>query len=174
MASWNGRHGRSSWQDALVHVLENFLGQRDAARPQNPVRLPRDNFVYPPRGGNNLYLEPGVCMERVGYMAGRAMWNVQGSSYCDCFEDEDGDQPYWIELWKEVTGEPVDKCSFRGCKNDATCGGHLQYVSSRQWYLAPICGECNEIWNDNHARPLRAQTVLAKIRCHCPKELARE
>lgn len=116
-------------------------------------------------------------MVSVRYQQGRLMWNAQGSSYCRCFFDDemdDRERRPWIVVWMDVTGKNfIGKCSFASCNNNATCGGHLQYTTSRQWYLAPICTSCNLIENDEKMRPLTEDTVLVKISCHCRKKLER-
>lgn len=51
----------------------------------------------------------------------------------------------WIQNWEQVTGRRARKCSFFGCGNDATVGGHLWIKNKPKthFYIAPICFYCN-------------------------------
>jgi hypothetical protein len=97
------------------------------------------------------------------------MWNVQGSSDCHCLQYEGQQICSWISVCKIITGKRPGRCSFDGCPNKATCGGHVKYLDRKTWYLAPICSPCNSTHSDDFATPMRTGTTLVKIKCRCRK-----
>jgi hypothetical protein len=114
------------------------------------------------------FLRPGTSF--FPHKAGsETMWNVQGSSECDCFHIDGKSICSWVNVCKIITGKRVGACSFSGCHNKATCGGHVKYVDRKAWYLAPICSSCNSVNRDAQERRIKTGTILVKIKCHCPK-----
>ena len=84
--------------------------------------------------------------------------NVQNSS-CDRASGS------WISKWEECTGRQRNKCSFSGCLNDATCGGHLHIKGKNPnyHYIGAICSECNGQRDDAYIE-MKKNTAYMKIR----------
>jgi hypothetical protein len=97
------------------------------------------------------------------------MWNVQGSSDCECFQIDGKPICSWMRVCKIMTGKRAGVCSFSGCCNKATYGGHVKYLDRKAWYLAPVCSSCNSVNRDAEARMMKPGTTLVKIKCHCSK-----
>ena len=70
----------------------------------------------------------------------------------------------WISKWEECTGRQRNICSFLGCSNDATCGGHLRVKGQNPnyHYIGAICRECNGE-RDNTYFSMKKNTAYMKI-----------
>lgn len=67
-------------------------------------------------------------------------WNVDGSSTDRLVEGS------WIQHWETETGLTRGLCSYRGCRRQATHGGHV-WIKRRGVCLTPICAACNSVSN---------------------------
>jgi hypothetical protein len=98
------------------------------------------------------------------------MWNVKGSSECDCFKDDEGFQPTWIQLYKDYTNVFPKMCSFHSCREKFNLvGGHLKFLDSKVWYIVPICSSCNNTSKNNEVDYIVKGTKMLKLKCSCPK-----
>lgn len=84
--------------------------------------------------------------------------NVQGSS-CDRISKS------WISKWEEITHRKAGTCSFFGCAEDATHGGHLWIKHQRKdyYYIAPICNSCNSSHNDDDYKKMKKNVAYMKV-----------
>ena len=70
-------------------------------------------------------------------------WNIEGSS------DARSECGSWLKDAEEATGRKRGRCSFEGCSNQATVGGHV-WLKHMGCFIAPICKACN--WHNNRSR----------------------
>jgi hypothetical protein len=86
--------------------------------------------------------------------------NVANSS-CDRREN-------WIRKWEDTTGRQAEgkKCSYLGCSNDATVGGHLlvkDHSRGQVNYIAPICQSCNQSHDKSEYCEMKKNTCYVKM-----------
>jgi hypothetical protein len=81
--------------------------------------------------------------------------------------------------WERFSRQVAYRCFVIGCKNKSSTGGHVQKDSptDRNWFVVPLCEECNskagqdvDIWDmaklvpANERKPSRMSTDTAPIR----------
>jgi len=156
-----------------INMKNTRIQQRDARKGRKPRVILSINWLAKQsfsmqRLALSEYLPNGVSF--TPHKANSSpMWNVQGSSKCPCLQHQGQPICSWLAVCKIVTGKRPGLCSFDGCSNKATCGGHVKYVNGRTWYLAPICSSCNNTNSDDIATPMKAGTIIVKIKCPCCK-----
>jgi hypothetical protein len=52
----------------------------------------------------------------------------------------------WLDHWEKLSGQKAYMCFAKGCINTPSVGGHVQKDSptDKDWYVIPLCGECNK------------------------------
>jgi hypothetical protein len=99
--------------------------------------------------------------------------NLNGAPQMTC---SSGD---WLRHWERFSGQTAYQCFVSGCKNKRTVAGRVQKSnpSDANWYVVPLCEECNarlgedlDIWDlamlvpVNVAKITRAPTERAPNR----------
>lgn len=96
------------------------------------------------------------------------MTNVSGSSKCYCFKQNFRfHRLSYKKVYSLCVGMLNKLCSFEGCDNIAEVGGHIECRYGRNWYIAPICSECNEISYNDLERKLKKDIDIVLVKCNC-------
>lgn len=71
--------------------------------------------------------------------------------------------------WEMFVGLPIDSqpCSYNGCKNQATLGGHIVNENYPEGYIVPLCDVCNQLDEpfQVHGNTLFVSADLSITRC---------
>jgi hypothetical protein len=57
-----------------------------------------------------------------------------------------GDGVSWLARWEKFSGQNAFMCFAEGCINRPSAGGRVlrDSLTDRNWYVIPLCKECNE------------------------------
>jgi hypothetical protein len=52
----------------------------------------------------------------------------------------------WLTYWEKFSGQTAYGCFVSGCKNKRSVGARVQKdsASDKNWYIVPLCEECNQ------------------------------
>jgi hypothetical protein len=66
--------------------------------------------------------------------------NLNGATQITCNSGS------WLAYWEKFSGQTAYGCFVSGCKNKRSVGGHVQKdsPSDKNWYVVPLCDECNK------------------------------
>jgi hypothetical protein len=118
---------------------------------------------FQPEPGENTFgalgsMRPGSVLRLHG---SELAWNADGSADATT----DGGES-WIAHAEARTSRRRGRCSYSGCNEDASVGGHI-FISRRGVWIAPICSRCNA--PNNRARwqgagsTIRVGTEVTKV-----------
>jgi hypothetical protein len=75
----------------------------------------------------------------------------------------------WLTFWEKHTGQNAWMCYAQGCIGRPSAGGRVQKDSpiDRNWYVIPLCADCNDhsgqdldIWDEATLVPARENEAL--------------
>jgi hypothetical protein len=88
----------------------------------------------------------------------------------------------WLMHWEKFSGQTAYQCFVSGCKNKRSVAGLVQRASASDpnWYVVPLCEECNahigqdlEIWDLAMLVPVNVAKMTRKIAERAPNRASR-
>jgi hypothetical protein len=103
--------------------------------------------------------------------------NLNGSAHTSCNAGS------WLTYWEKFSRQTAHGCFVSGCTNECSVGGHVQKESAtdKNWYVVPLCEECNErmgqdldIWDLAVLVPANVTRILRLMPAHPPIRAPRD